>query len=251
MIDALGVPQCLLVLGGASDIGLAIARRYATVRPLTVVLAGRTTDTLESAAEELRATGCTVTTTFFDAGQYSSHERVIDEIFSQNDVDIAVVAFGQQPEQHELSVSPEKSAELAVVNYAGAVSAGVSLANAMRRQGHGVIVVLSSVAGERPRKSNYTYGSTKAGLDAFYQGLGDELSGSGVSVVVVRPGFVRTKLTASMEPAPLATTADIVADAVADGVRRGSHTVWVPSTMRWVMSVLRHTPRSVFRRLPV
>jgi decaprenylphospho-beta-D-erythro-pentofuranosid-2-ulose 2-reductase len=104
---------------------------------------------------------------------------------------------------------------------------------------------------ERPRASNFVYGSTKAGLDAFFSGLADSVVGTGVSVLVVRPGFVRSKMTEGLPDAPLATTPEAVADAIVEGVRRGRHTVWVPGAMRWVMSGLRHTPRAVFRRLPI
>jgi decaprenylphospho-beta-D-erythro-pentofuranosid-2-ulose 2-reductase len=128
---------------------------------------------------------------------------------------------------------------------------GTELANRMRGQGHGVIVALSSVAGERARASNFVYGSTKAGLDAFFSGLADSLVGTGVSVLVVRPGFVRSKMTAELADAPLATTPDAVAEAIVTGIRAGRHTVWVPGVLRWVMSGLRHTPRAIFRRLPV
>ena len=121
----------------------------------------------------------------------------------------------------------------------------------LRAQGHGTIVALSSVAGERVRKSNFVYGSSKAGVDAFYQGLGDALRGRGVHVMIVRPGFVTTKMTEGLEPAPLSTTPDAVAQAIAQGLERGRDTVWVPPTLRYVMSGLRHLPRSVFRRLKI
>lgn len=251
MIDALGSPQSLLLLGGTSDIALAIAERYLAERPLTVVLAGRSGTSLHGAADRLRSRGASVESVLFEAADHASHERIIDAVFAEHEIDIAVVAFGQQPDQEELSSDPEGSAQVALVNYVGAVSSGVILARAMRRQGHGIIVALSSVAGERARASNYTYGSTKAGLDAFFQGLGDDLQGSGVRVLVVRPGFVRTKLTAHMEPAPLATTPEAVAEAVQSGIRHGRHTIWVPPAIRWVMSGLRHIPRPVFRRLPI
>ena len=111
--------------------------------------------------------------------------------------------------------------------------------------------MLSSVAGERARKSNFVYGSSKAGLDAFCQGLGDSLVGTGVRIVIVRPGFVHTKMTEGLEAAPLSTDADTVADAIVAGLGRGSETIWVPAPLRIVMSVLRHVPRPVFRRLPL
>jgi decaprenylphospho-beta-D-erythro-pentofuranosid-2-ulose 2-reductase len=116
-------------------------------------------------------------------------------------------------------------------------------------QGHGTIVVLSSVAGERVRASNFVYGASKAGLDGFAQGLGDSLRGTGVEVLVVRPGFVHTRMTAGLDAAPLATTPEAVAKAVVEGLARGSHTVWVPAALRFVMIALRHLPRPIFRRL--
>ena len=118
-------------------------------------------------------------------------------------------------------------------------------------QAHGTLIVLSSVAAERPRRSNFVYGASKAGLDAFAQGLGDALAGTGVDVMVVRPGFVRTKMTAGLKPAPLSTTPDAVAGAIVDGLRRGAHTVWVPPALRSVMSIVRHLPRPLFRRLSI
>jgi decaprenylphospho-beta-D-erythro-pentofuranosid-2-ulose 2-reductase len=107
------------------------------------------------------------------------------------------------------------------------------------------------VAGERVRKANFIYGSSKAGMDGFYQGLGDSLVGSGVRVMIVRPGFVKTKMTEGMEAAPLSTTPEAVADAIQRGLARGAEIVWVPGALRYVMSILRHVPRPIFRRLPV
>lgn len=251
MIDALGAPQSLLLLGGTSDIGLAIAEAYARRRPLRVVLAARPTPRLDTAADRLRGLGATVETLPFDATGRDGHGRVIDAARSGGDIDLAVVAFGQLGEQAQAERDPAAAVALAEVNYVAAVSVGVLLAEAMTQQGHGVIVALSSVAGERPRRSNFVYGSTKAGFDAFYTGLGDRLAGSGVRVVVVRPGFVRSKMTEGLPPAPLATTPQAVAEAVVTAVRSGRETVWVPAALRLVMSVLRHLPRAVFRRLPV
>ena len=133
----------------------------------------------------------------------------------------------------------------------GAVSVGVVLAEVMKAQGHGVIVCLSSVAGERVRRSNFLYGSSKAGMDGFYLGLGESLRGSGVRVLVVRPGFVHTRMTEGLSAAPLAVGAADVATAVLAGVDREAELIWVPGALRGVMSVLRHVPRRLFRRLPI
>jgi decaprenylphospho-beta-D-erythro-pentofuranosid-2-ulose 2-reductase len=175
----------------------------------------------------------------------------VAEAGAGGDIDVAVVAFGQLGDAEQLRTDPDAVTHLARVNYVVPAVVGTELANRMRVQGHGVIVALSSVAGERPRASNFVYGSTKAGLDAFYSGLADSLVGSGVSVLVVRPGFVRSKMTEGMDDAPLATTPEAVAEAIVAGIRKGRHTVWVPGAMRWVMSGLRHTPRAVFRKLPI
>ena len=251
MIDALGSPGSLLLVGGTSDIAVATARRYLQERPLRVIVAARESDRRTAVAEELRAAGATVEVVDFDAEDPGSPKRMVAEAAAGGDIDVAVVAFGQLGEQAQLATDPEAAAALGQVNYVAPVVVGTVLANHLRGQGHGVIVALSSVAGERARSSNYVYGSTKAGVDAFYSGLADSLVGTGVSVLVVRPGFVRSKMTAGMDDAPLATTPEAVADAIVTGVRKGRHTVWVPGAMRWVMSGLRHTPRAIFRKLPI
>jgi len=251
VIDALGSVGSLLLVGGTSDIAVATARAYLAERPLRVVVAARDTPRRSAVADELRAAGARVDVVDFDADDPASPARMVDEAFAGGDVDVALVAFGQLGDAEQLRTDADAVGRLAQVNYVVPSVVGTELAGRMRAQGHGVIVALSSVAGERARASNFVYGSTKAGLDAFYSGLADSLVGTGVSVLVVRPGFVKSKMTAGLPDAPLATTPEAVAAAIVTGVRKGRHTVWVPGAMRWVMSGLRHTPRAVFRRLPV
>ena len=251
MIDALGSPSSLLLVGGTSDIAVATARRYLTERPLRLVVAARDTPRRALVAAELEAAGAQVQVVDFDADDPASPARMVAEATAHGDIDVAVVAFGLLGDAGQLRSDATAVAQLAQVNYVAPTVVGTELAIRMRSQGHGVIVALSSVAGERPRASNFVYGSTKAGLDAFYSGLADSLIGTGVSVLVVRPGFVRSKMTEGLDDAPLATTPDAVAEAIVTSVRKGRHTVWVPGAMRWVMSGLRHTPRAVFRKLPI
>ncbi len=120
----------------------------------------------------------------------------------------------------------------------------------LRHQGHGRLVVLSSVAGERARRANFIYGSSKSGLDAFAQGLGDSLVGTGVDVTIVRPGFVVGRMTEGMTPAPFSTTPEAVAEAVVEGIGSGAAVVYAPPVLRWVFAVMRHLPRPVWRRMP-
>ena len=251
MIDALGSPGSLLLVGGTSDIAVATAHRYLAERPLRVVVAARDTPRRSAVADELRTAGGEVEVVDFDAEDPGSAERMVAAAAAGGDIDVAVIAFGQLGDQEQLAADPAAAAALGRVNYVAPVVVGTLLANRMRTQGHGVIVALSSVAGERARRSNYVYGSTKAGVDAYFSGLADSLVGTGVSVLVVRPGFVRSKMTEGLPAAPLATTPEAVAEVVVTGVRKGRHTVWVPGAMRWVMSGLRHIPRALFRKLPL
>jgi len=260
MKDALGSVQSVLVLGGGSDIALSTMRALAERRATTLVLAGRRPEELEPVVKELRdlaaaragAEAVTVEAVAFDATAVDTHEAFVEDAFDRfGDFDLVLFAFGVYANSDRAEHDRELSVEIAASNYVGAVSVAVPVVDRLRAQGHGSIVVLSTVAGERARRSNYTYGASKAGLDAFFQGLGDALVGTGVSVMIVRPGFVHTKMTEGLKPAPLATTPDAVADAIVHGLARGSEIVWVPGALRWVMTVLRHVPRPIFRRLPI
>ena len=247
MQDALGSPQSVLLLGGTSEIGLAIVRRLVQARTRRVVLAVRHPDSAKAAVDELEQLGARVQVVTFDAKDTADHPHVIGTVFDEGDLDLVVLAFGVLGDQAEFDAHPEAAVEAAQVNYVGAVSAGLVVADRLRRQGHGTLVVLSSVAGERARRANYVYGSTKAGLDAFAQGLSDARVGTGARVLVVRPGFVHTRMTAGLPPQPLSTMPDAVAEQVVRGLERGSETVWAPGPLRWVFALLRHLPRRAWR----
>ena len=253
MRDGLGSVQSVALFGGTSEIGLAIVRALVAERARTVVLAGRSSAALEREAAGLREAGATtVDVVEFDAERPEDHEEVVADVCRRHgDVDVAILAFGVLGDQESARHDREAALRIVRVNLLASVSVMVPLARTLREQGHGALVVLSSVAAERPRRSNFVYGSSKSGLDAFAQGLGDELAGSGVRVMVVRPGFVRTRMTEGLPDAPLATTPEHVAQAAVAGLRRGAHTVWAPPALRWVMLALRMLPRPLFRRLPL
>ncbi|MFE0643390.1 SDR family NAD(P)-dependent oxidoreductase [Streptomyces sp. NPDC058877] len=249
MKDAFRAPQSLLVLGGTSGIGLATARRLIARRTRTVWLAGRPSPALTAAADSLRVLGADVHTVSFDALDVESHEERLGKVFAEGDVDMVLFAFGVPGDQARDESDPVAAARVARTNYTGAVSAGLVCGGALQTQGHGSLVVLSSVAGERARREDFIYGSSKAGLDAFTEGLGDALHGTGVHVMLVRPGRVRSKGTGGLPKGPFATTPEAVARAIELGLRRRSEAVWVPGVLRMVMSGVRHVPRAVFRRL--
>ncbi|MBV2355986.1 decaprenylphospho-beta-D-erythro-pentofuranosid-2-ulose 2-reductase [Streptomyces sp. J2-1] len=251
MQDASGLPRSILVLGGTSGIALATVHRLIARGARTVWLAGRPSPALERAAESLRSLGTDVHTVAFDALDPESHPTALGKVFAEGDIDLALLAFGVLGDQAHDEREPLRAVEVAATNYTGAVSAGLVTAAALQGQGHGSLVVLSSIAGERARRDDFIYGSSKAGLDVFAQGLGDALYGTGVRVMVVRPGFVRARGVRRADAPPLSTTPEEVATAVELGLRRGSETVWVPGTLRAASAFLRHLPRAVFRRLPL
>ncbi len=239
----------VLLLGGTSEIGLEILAALGLPGRAEVLLAGRDEQRLAAAGKTL---GCEVRTLPYDATALGTHQAVIDEAFAAGDVDLVISAAGILTPQDVLDNDPVRAGQLVETNFTGHVSTLLAAARRMRAQGHGTIVVLSSVAAIRPRKANFVYGSAKAGLDSFARGLADALHGSGVGVLLVRPGFVIGRMTEGMPPAPLSSTPAAVGAAVARALSRPSPagTVWVPPALAILAAGLRLMPRSLWRRLP-
>ena len=259
VFDATGNPQTILLLGGTSEIGLAICERYLRNAKARVVLADLPGHPRKDAAiAQIKAAGAkAVDWIDFDALDTDNHPDVIDAAFADGDVDVAVVAFGLLGDAEELWQNQRKAVQIAGINYTAAVSVGVLVGEKMRVQGSGRIIAMSSAAGERVRRSNFVYGSTKAGLDGFYLGLGEALREFGVRVLVIRPGQVRTTTTiehwkaTGAKEAPFTVDKEDVAELAVTASDRGKDLVWAPAPFRYVMMVLRHIPRPIFRRLPV
>jgi decaprenylphospho-beta-D-erythro-pentofuranosid-2-ulose 2-reductase len=244
MKDALGSVQSVALFGGTSEIGLDIVRALLADRARTVVLAARDT---ERAAAALPEAAEVVT---LDLERTDGHAAAVARVFERPEgIDVAIVAAGQLGRQGGDQLAG--AARLHAVNGTGTVSVLALCADAMRRQGRGTIVLLSSVAADRPRPSNFAYGSSKAAADAFARGLRDSLEGSGVDVLIVRPGFVRTRMTEGMAAAPGAVDAPAVTAAVVGALRGRGGIVYVPGFLRWVMLAIRLLPRPIFRRLPL
>jgi len=248
-----GNPQTILLLGGTSEIGLAICERYLRNAHARIVLACMPEDPLsDGAVAQLKAAGArSVELIEFDALDTGSHPKVIDQAFANGDIDVAIVAFGVLGDAEELWQNQRKAVQAAGINYTAAVSVGVLLGEKMRAQGFGQIIAMSSAAGERVRRSNFVYGSTKAGLDGFYLGLSEALREYGVRVLVIRPGQVRTRMSAHIKEAPLTVDKEYVANLAVTALAKGKELVWAPAAFRYVMMVLRHIPRSIFRKLPI
>ncbi len=259
VLDATGNPQTILLLGGTSEIALAIAERYLRNARARVILADVPGHPRKDPAiEQLQAAGAkAVDWIDFDALDTDNHPAVIDRAFTDGDVDVAVVAFGILGDAEELWQNQRKAVQIAGINYTAAVSVGVLLGDKMRAQGSGRIIAMSSAAGERVRRSNFVYGSTKAGLDGFYLGLGEALREYGVRVLVIRPGQVRTTTTiehwkaTGAKEAPFTVDKEDVAELAVTASNKGKDLIWAPGPFRFVMMVLRHIPRPIFRKLPI
>jgi decaprenylphospho-beta-D-erythro-pentofuranosid-2-ulose 2-reductase len=236
----------VLLLGGTSEIGLEILAALRLPPEAEVLLAGR--DEQRMAAEAKRLP-CQVRTLRYDATALDTHESVLDEAFASGPVDLVISAAGVMAGQEVLDDDPSRAGRLVEANFTGHVTTLLGAAARLRAQGRGTIVVLSSVAAIRPRRVNFVYGSAKAGLDAFARGLADSLQGSGVRVVLVRPGFVIGRMTQGMDPAPLATTPAAVGAAVAAALSGHAAVVWVPPQLAALAVVLRLVPRPLWRRL--
>lgn len=259
VFDGVGNPQAILLLGGTSEIGLAICERYLRDAKARVVLADlpdhpRKADAI---AAMTSAGAKSVEWIDFDGVKNDTHPAVLDAAFAGGDIDVAIVAFGLLGDAEELWQNQRKAVQIAEINYTAAVSVGVLLGEKMRAQGSGRIIAMSSAAGERVRRSNFVYGSTKAGLDGFYLGLGEALREFGVRVLVIRPGQVRTSTTIAhlkatgAKEAPFTVDKEYVAELAVTASAKGKELVWAPGAFRYVMTVLRHVPRPIFRKLPI
>jgi short-subunit dehydrogenase len=239
----------VVIFGGRSEIGLEVAKRLAPGSE--VVLAARGSDRLAAEVAALSDAGASaVHVCEFDADDLGGHDRIVRSIVDQHGpIGTAVVAFGILGDQARAEVDAAHAAAIVHTDFTAQVSLLTALAATMRAADGGAIVVFSSIAGARVRRANYVYGSAKAGLDGFARGLTDALHGTGVHVLLVRPGFVIGRMTDGMSPAPLSSTPGQVADATVAALRRGRSEVWVPRSLGLLALGLRLTPRFVWRRL--
>lgn len=241
----------VLVLGGRSEIGVAVAERLSAAGASTVVLAARRSTDLDQEERRVRAGGAAVERVEFDADDLASHRPLLDDLMARHgSLDTVVVAFGILGEQARAEADAAHAVEIVHTDYVAHVHVLTHLAQVLRAQGRGTLVVYSSVAGRRVRRANYVYGSAKAGLDGFASGLADALHGSGVRTLLVRPGFVVGRMTAGMSPAPLSSTPEQVADATVKALRGSREELWVPAVLRPVFFGMRLLPRAVWRRIP-
>ncbi|QNI07370.1 SDR family NAD(P)-dependent oxidoreductase [Mycobacterium kubicae] len=240
----------VVIFGGRSEIGIELARRLAA--GATVVLAARRADDLAAQCSAVKAAGATAVHTLeFDADDVASHGSLVASIIADHGpIGIAVLAFGILGNQARAETDAEHAVAIVHTDYVAQVSLLTHLATTMRAAGRGSLVVFSSVAGVRVRRANYVYGSAKAGLDGFASGLADALHGTGVQLLIARPGFVIGRMTEGMTPAPLSSTPEQVAAATARALAKGRRTVWIPWALRPMFFAMRLLPQPIWRRMP-
>lgn len=242
--------RIVAVFGGRSEIGSAIASRLAPGN--TLVLLARPGSLAVERDACLAAGARRVETIEFDADDTDSHDGLVDRIESElGPIDVAVLAFGILGDQADAERDHRAAVQILHTDFVAQASLLTILAERMRARGRGTLVAFSSVAGVRVRRANYVYGSAKAGLDGFASGLADALHGTGVRLLIARPGFVIGRMTEGMDPAPFSVTADVVADAVVKEIRSGHRVeLWIPWQLRVMFLVAPFVPRGIWRRMP-
>lgn len=243
-----GVRGHVLILGATSDVALALAAKLAAEK-YYLTLAGRDEQRLTVIARDLEIRyQVPVNIALFDALDFKSHELFYQSL--QVRPDIAICVFGFLGDQVRGQSDWKECATILDSNYTGAVSVLNVIANDFESRKTGLIVGISSVAGDRGRQSNYLYGSAKAGFTAYLSGLRNRLFKSGVHVLTVKPGFMKTRMIEGMKtPAPLTASPDRVAGIVYQAMKKSKNEIYVLPVWWLIMSVIRAIPEGIFKKL--
>ena len=240
-------PPLWLVLGASSSIARAFIR-LAAAEGAELILAGRDVADMERTAADARLRGAPkVDVRRFDAADTESHATFVDAIPSRP-LNV-LLAFGLMHPQAAIDRDPVLGEQVIAVNYLGAVSVLARLEPRLAAEGRGALVVLSSVAGDRGRPSNFVYGSAKAGLNAYLQGLRARLAGKGVSVTTVKAGFMDTAMTYGLPGMFLVASPEACARACLAAAAKQRDTVYFPAFWRLIMAVIKAIPERIFKRL--
>ncbi|MBU3742437.1 MAG: SDR family oxidoreductase [Candidatus Kapabacteria bacterium] len=242
-------PTNIVIVGATSAIARAIAERYLTGS--SFVLVARDADRASAIADDLTIRGAAIVSIVAaDLADLADHARVVHETCAaMPSIDLVVIAHGVLPEQDRCDVDPDYAIATFSLNADSMISIMHRFVNQLIDQRQGTAVVISSVAGERGRASNYTYGAAKAAVTAYASGLRARAAAYGVRVITVKPGFVDTPMTSHLPKNPLFASADTVAANVAAAVRRGTASIYAPWFWRPVMALIRILPEKIFMKL--
>lgn len=240
--------QRVLIIGATSAIAEATARLL-SARGASLFLTGRDRQRLEAIAADLLVRGAhTVDIANLEANDLESHARVLDDAWEKlGEVDIALIAHGTLPDQTACGASVDTSLREFCTNGTSVIALATALA--MRLKPPATLAVISSVAGDRGRASNYLYGSAKAAVSTYLSGLRQHLNGSGINVITIKPGFVDTPMTKSFRKGPLWATPARIANGIVSATDRRRSVVYLPSFWWAVMQVIKNIPEFAFRRI--
>lgn len=242
--------QRILIVGATSAIAEATARLWAA-RGDALFLVGRHAARLDAIAADLRVRGAAQVTNFtMDATDYATHVSMLAAADAAlGGLDIALIAHGSLPDQKACEGSVELTLREIDNNALSVIALATRLGAKFEAQGHGSLVVIGSVAGDRGRQSNYVYGAAKGMVSLFLQGLRNRFAKKGVQVLTIKPGFVDTPMTASFKKGALWAQPDAIARGIVQGIEKGRDEVYLPGFWRLIMSIIRHIPERIFKRL--
>jgi decaprenylphospho-beta-D-erythro-pentofuranosid-2-ulose 2-reductase len=248
MMGATGVPQRVLLVGGTSEIGRALALSWAKRGTRDFIMTERVPGAASKLRVSLESLGARVDTAVLDALEQSSIKSALQSSWV-SDIDVVVIALGLLRDQLSIDQQPELAWDVLTVNATASIQIALEVAKRMEEQRHGTIVLLSSVAGQRGRRDNYVYGASKAALDTFAEGLQQRLRGTGVKVLLVRPGYVFSRMTTGVDPAPFAVTLDQSRRRILRALDSDQEVVWIPPILGMIFYVFRMLPRRLWASL--
>jgi len=243
MLNALKQFQNILLIGGKSEIGLETLRNVQMVANAKVFLLGRQIE-----VQDISIEGAQIFRLNYDISDSADRIEVISQLMDEMDFDLVVLAVGYLGNQPNLSTLRQNQ-EILNLNFNHSAEVLAFVAHRLKVQKHGKVLILSSVASVRPRKGNYVYGAAKAGLDFLARGLQLDLEGSGVEIYIARPGFVHSRMTNGLIPAPFAISAEKAGELCAKGITKSKKVFYVPGVLRSVMFIVSVLPTRILKRL--
>ena len=230
MLNGFKNPGRIVLIGGSSEIGMAIVTQLPENKSRQVILVDRTGDYALDVTDKV------------------GREQVVARIFDDGDLDLVIIAVGLLGNNQELTTADNLVAAMEV-NYVGTAHLMELISERMKKQAHGQILAISSFAQVRPRPDNFRYGSTKAGLDFYARGLALSLEGTGVTLKILRPGFVRSKMTAGMDDAPFAITVQECGAYGVKALQSKNLITWAPSLLKYVAFIFKSLPPAIFSKI--
>ncbi len=240
----------ILILGATSAIAEQFARLYACSEN-EVLLVARNADSLEEISQDLNVRGYSKTSSIsYDFSDVEKATNLIKQCYETlGNIDIVLIAFGTLPDQNEVSLDSNAMHKEILLNYNSIVILLNELANLFEKQKNGTIAVISSVAGDRGRQSNYVYGSAKGGISIFMQGLRNRLAGYNIQILTVKPGFVITPMTDSFEKGLLWVGPDKIARDIKKAINKKKDVLYTPWFWWWIMLIIRFIPEKIFKKM--